>query len=222
MNFAPMTEEGARLAGLVDHTLLKQDAAREQVATMCKEARHYGFASVCVNPCMVSLAAKELAGSSVKTCTVIGFPLGAATTASKAFEVRDAVKAGAEELDMVLNVSALKAGDLQYIQDDVRAVVAAAHGLLVKVILETCLLTDPEKVAACEQCVAAGASFVKTSTGFAGGGATVEDIRLMRETVGPDLGVKASGGVRTLEDARAMVEAGANRIGTSRGVAIVT
>lgn len=213
---------GAReLAKLIDHTLLKPEATPEAIDRLCAEAREYGFASVCVNPFHVTRAKLQLRGSEVKVCTVIGFPLGAGTHFTKAFEARDAVANGADELDMVLNVGALKAGDYDYVRRDIGAVVAAAGGRLVKVILETGLLSDPEKIKACELAKEAGADFVKTSTGFGPGGATVEDIRLMRATVGPRLGVKASGGVRDRITAQRMVAAGATRIGTSSGVTIV-
>lgn len=205
----------------IDHTLLKQDATKEQILKLVEEAKYYEFASVCVNPTWVSLAAKELAESVVKVCTVIGFPLGANTPATKAFETKDAIANGADEVDMVINVGALKSGDLDLVETDIRAVVEAANGTLVKVIIETCLLTDEEKVLACQLAQKAGADFVKTSTGFSTGGATVADVALMRQTVGPDMGVKASGGARSLADAQAFVEAGATRIGTSSGVAIV-
>lgn len=205
----------------IDHTLLKQDATKEQILKLVEEAKYYEFASVCVNPTWVSLAAKELAESVVKVCTVIGFPLGANTPATKAFETKDAIANGADEVDMVINVGALKSGDLDLVETDIRAVVEAANGTLVKVIIETCLLTDEEKIVACQLAQKAGADFVKTSTGFSTGGATVADVALMRQTVGPDMGVKASGGARSLADAQAFVEAGATRIGTSSGVAIV-
>lgn len=205
----------------IDHTLLKQDATKEQILKLVEEAKYYEFASVCVNPTWVSLAARELSESVVKVCTVIGFPLGANTPATKAFETKDAIANGADEVDMVINVGALKSGDLDLVETDIRAVVEAANGTLVKVIIETCLLTDEEKIVACQLAQKAGADFVKTSTGFSTGGATVTDVALMRQTVGPDMGVKASGGARSLADAQAFVEAGATRIGTSSGVAIV-
>lgn len=205
----------------IDHTLLKQDATKEQILKLVEEAKYYEFASVCVNPTWVSLAARELSESVVKVCTVIGFPLGANTPATKAFETKDAIANGADEVDMVINVGALKSGDLDLVETDIRAVVEAANGTLVKVIIETCLLTDEEKIVACQLAQKAGADFVKTSTGFSTGGATVADVALMRQTVGPDMGVKASGGARSLADAQAFVEAGATRIGTSSGVAIV-
>ncbi|MEE1130844.1 MAG: deoxyribose-phosphate aldolase [Caryophanon sp.] len=208
-------------AAMIDHTLLKQDATKEQIEQICAEAKQYVFASVCVNPTWIELAASLLQGTDVKVCTVIGFPLGASTSAVKAFETRDAIEKGATEIDMVINVGELKGGNFDYVQKDIEAVVNAANGTLVKVIIETCLLTDDEKVKACELAVAAGADFVKTSTGFSTGGATKEDIALMRKTVGPDLGVKASGGVRSLEDMQAMIDNGATRIGASSGVAIM-
>lgn len=219
------TTEGApgalKLASLIDHTLLKPDATPEAVRRLCAEAKEFGFASVCVNPGQVACAAAELAGTGVKVCTVIGFPLGATTSLVKALEARDAVANGAQELDMVLNIGALKAGDRDHVRRDIEAVVAAAAGRPVKVILETGLLSDAEKVEACRLAQSAGASFVKTSTGFGPGGATVEDVKLMRATVGPEMGVKASGGIRDRETALRMVEAGATRLGTSSGVAIV-
>lgn len=205
----------------IDHTLLKPDAEESQVLALIEEAKAYDFASVCVNPTWVSLAAKELADSSVKVCTVIGFPLGANTSTLKAFETRDAIANGADEIDMVINVGALKSGKDNLVKSDIAAVVDASGERLVKVIIETCLLTDEEKVKACQLAKEAGADFVKTSTGFSTGGATVHDVALMRETVGPDMGVKASGGARSYEDALAFVEAGATRIGTSSGVAIM-
>lgn len=208
-------------AAMIDHTLLKQDATKAQIEQICAEAKEYKFASVCVNPTWIETAAALLNGTGVDVCTVIGFPLGTSTTAVKAFETRDAIEKGATEIDMVINVGELKDGNFDYVQQDIQAVVDAANGTLVKVIIETCLLTDEEKVKACELSVAAGANFVKTSTGFSTGGATPEDIALMRKTVGPDLGVKASGGVRSLEDMKAMIANGATRIGASSGVAIM-
>ncbi len=207
---------------MIDHTLLKSDATKEEIVKLVEEAKKYSFASVCVNPTWVKIAAEMLKETpEVKVCTVIGFPLGASTTETKAFETKNAIENGANEIDMVINIAALK--DLQddLVEKDIRAVVEAAKGkALTKVIIETCLLTREEKVRACELSVKAGADFVKTSTGFSTGGATVEDIRLMRETVGPEVGVKASGGVRSREDALAMIEAGATRIGASSGVSI--
>ncbi|MCR5072668.1 MAG: deoxyribose-phosphate aldolase [Clostridiales bacterium] len=214
--------EERNIAKYIDHTLLKANATEAQIRRLCEEAREYHFASVCVNTCYVPLAAELLKGSGVKTCCVVGFPLGAMSTAAKAFEAADAVKNGAEEVDMVINIGAVKFGDWDYVAKDIEEVVKASHDkALVKVIIETCLLTDDEKVLACRTAKEAGADFVKTSTGFSIGGATVEDIRLMRETVGAEMGVKASGGIKTYEDAIAMIEAGATRIGASSGIAIV-
>ena len=211
----------AGLAKTIDHTLLKATGTADQVRSLCAEARQFGFKSVCVNPCWVPLCAKELAASEVLVCTVIGFPLGANASEIKAAEARLAVAQGAGEVDMVINVGAAKAGDWPQVEADIRAVVGAAGGATVKVILETCYLTDAEKREACAAARRAGAQFVKTSTGFGTGGATVADIRLMREAVGGALQVKASGGVRSLEDALALLEAGADRIGASSGAAIV-
>lgn len=202
----------------IDHTLLKQDASKEGIIQLCKEAKEHEFASVCVNPGFVSLCAKELKGSRVKVCTVIGFPLGATTSEAKAYETKDAVNNGADEIDMVINVSYLKDGNDEYVLKDIKSVVDAANGKLVKVIIEACLLTDEEKVRACQLSKKAGADFVKTSTGFSTGGATVHDVELMRKTVGKDMGVKAAGGIRDKETMLKMIEAGANRIGTSSGV----
>ncbi|MBC1921814.1 deoxyribose-phosphate aldolase [Listeria grayi] len=210
------------LAKLIDHTALKPETTKAQITQLCKEAKEYGFASVCVNPTWVKLAAELLAGSDVKVCTVIGFPLGANTSAVKAFEAKDAIANGAGEVDMVINIAALKDKDDALVESDIRAVVEAANGTLVKVIIETSLLSDEEKVRACEIAVKAGTDFVKTSTGFSTGGATKEDVALMRKTVGPAIGVKASGGVRTKQDVEDMVAAGATRIGASAGVAIVS
>ncbi|MCY8935370.1 deoxyribose-phosphate aldolase [Peribacillus frigoritolerans] len=210
------------VAGLIDHTLLKADATKEQIKVLCEEAREYSFASVCVNPTWVKYASELLEGSEVKVCTVIGFPLGANTPETKAFETKDAIANGAHEVDMVINIGALKDKDDELVERDIRAVVAASTGkALSKVIIETSLLTDEEKVRACELAVKAGTDYVKTSTGFSTGGATVEDIALMRKTVGPDIGVKASGGVRNTSDAQNVIEAGATRIGASAGVSIV-
>lgn len=210
------------IASLIDHTLLKAEATAPQIEQLCKEAAEYKFASVCVNPAWVALAAKQLDQSEVKVCTVIGFPLGASTSETKAFETTDAIEKGAGEIDMVLNIGALKSGQEDVVKADVEAVVNAAKGkAIVKVILEICLLTDEEIKLASRLSKEAGADFVKTSTGFSTSGATVEAVRLMRETVGPDLGVKASGGVRSLEDVEKMVEAGATRIGASSGVQIM-
>ena len=208
-------------AKLIDHTLLKPESTREQITKIVDEAKEYGFKSVCVNPTHVMYAAKELKDSDVLVCTVIGFPLGATTTEVKIFETEDAIKNGASEIDMVINVGALKDGRYEDVQKDIEGVVGAANGKTVKVIIETVLLTDEEKVKACELAKAAGADFVKTSTGFAGGGATPEDVKLMKDTVGNELEVKASGGVRNLEDFNKMIEAGATRIGASAGVQII-
>lgn len=213
----------AQVAAMIDHTILKADATRNEIEHICAEAKEHRFATVCVNAGWVPLAAKLLEGSGVGVTTVVGFPLGATSTASKAFETKQAIEDGATEIDMVLNIGLLKSGDLEGVQSDVEGVVAACKGKApLKVILETGLLTDGEKVVACELCVKAGADFVKTSTGFGKGGATQEDIALMRKTVGPDLGVKASGGVRDLETALAMIASGATRIGASASVAIVS
>lgn len=210
------------IASYIDHTLLKPESTESQVVQLCKEAAEFKFASVCVNPTWVETAATELSGSGVKVCTVIGFPLGASTPETKAFETTDAISKGAGEIDMVLNIGALKSGNTDHVKKDIEAVVKAAKGkAIVKVILETCLLTDEEKVTASQLSKEAGADFVKTSTGFSTGGATIEDVKLMRQTVGADLGVKASGGVRSLEDVEAMIEAGATRIGASSGVKIM-
>jgi deoxyribose-phosphate aldolase len=211
------------ISGLIDHTILKPDATGEDVRRVCSEALRYRFASVCVNPYWVRFVATELAGSPVKVCSVVGFPLGANSTAIKAAEAAQAVRDGAQEIDMVLNIGELKAGNDAAVLADLREVAAVAHagGAILKVILETALLDDAQKVRACELAKQACADFVKTSTGFGPGGATVADIALLRRTVGPDLGVKASGGIRTLDDLRAMVDAGANRIGASASVRIV-
>lgn len=205
----------------IDHTLLKADSTQSQIDTILAEAKKYNFASVCLNPTWVSYAADALKDSDVKVCTVIGFPLGANTSAVKAFETKNAVENGADEVDMVINIGRAKDGDFAYVEEDIKAVVEASGDKLVKVIIEACLLTDDEKVKACLAAKAAGADFVKTSTGFSTGGATAEDVRLMRQTVGPDMGVKAAGGARSLADAQAFIEAGASRIGTSAGIAII-
>lgn len=205
----------------IDHTLLKADANEEQIHALIDEAKEYQFVSVCVNPTWVKTAANALKDSPVKVCTVIGFPLGASTTTVKAFEAKDAIANGADEIDMVINIGALRSRNYKLVEDDIKAVVESSGTKLVKVIIETCLLTDDEKVKACQLAKSAGADFVKTSTGFSTGGATIEDIALMRKTVGPDMGVKASGGARTLEAAQAFIKAGATRIGTSSGVAIM-
>jgi deoxyribose-phosphate aldolase len=211
------------LAAMIDHTMLKPDVTPDQIAQLCFEARKYGFASVCVNPGHVKLCADLLRGSKVKVCTVIGFPLGATSPEAKVYETETALRDGATEIDMVINIGALKGGDFTWVARDIRGVVETSHagGAIVKVIIETSLLNQEEKIKACLLAKEADADFVKTSTGFAGGGATVEDIALMRRVVGPDMGVKASGGVRTFEEAKSLVEAGATRIGASAGVKIV-
>ena len=211
------------LAKYIDHTLLRPDAGAADIDELCAEAEEFGFASVCVNPTWVARCARNLRASDVKVCSVIGFPLGASTPQIKAMETRQALRDGAREVDMVLNVGALRSGDHQLVRTDIEKVVDSAHeaGAIVKVILETVLLTDEEKVIASALAKAAKADFVKTSTGFGGGGATVFDVALMRETVGPEMGVKASGGVRTAEDAQDMIAAGATRIGASAGVQIL-
>ena len=218
-----MIPQDLDLAKMIDHTLLKPDATQEQIAQLCFEARKHGFASVCINPTWVTLCAKLLEGSSVKVCTVIGFPLGASSPDVKAFEAQVALDQGASEIDMVINVGALKARDLELVAKDIRGVVMSAHarGAIVKVIIEAILLSDEEKTIACLLAKEAGADYVKTSTGFASGGATVHDVALMRRVVGPDMGVKAAGGVRTYEDAENMIKAGATRIGASAGVKII-
>lgn len=208
---------------MIDHTILKPEATEAAVQKIIDEAKEYNFFSVCINPCWVAFVSEQLADTDVAVCTVIGFPLGANTPEVKAYEAADAIKNGANEVDMVINIGALKSQQYDYVRQDIQRVVDAAKGkALVKVIIETALLTDEEKVKACELAKEAGADFVKTSTGFSTGGAKVADIRLMRETVGPDMGVKASGGVHDAEEALAMIEAGATRIGASTGVAIVS
>jgi deoxyribose-phosphate aldolase len=211
------------IAQLIDHTLLKADATKAEIMVLLEEAKQFKFASVCINPTWVKIAAEFLRDTpKVKVCTVIGFPLGATTPEVKAFETTNAIENGAAEVDMVINIGALKDKQYDLVEKDIKAVVDAAKGkALTKVIIETCLLTDEEKVKASELAVKAGADFVKTSTGFSTGGATAEDVALMRKTVGPKIGVKASGGVRSLEDTEAMIKAGANRIGASSGVKIV-
>jgi deoxyribose-phosphate aldolase len=214
--------KNTNIAAMIDHTLLKPDATKQQIETLCQEAREHKFFSVCVNPVWVSMAKELLKDSGVKVCTVIGFPLGAATSETKAFETKNAIENGAEEVDMVINIGALKDQNDEWVENDIRSVVAAAKGkALTKVIIETSLLTKEEKIRACQLAVKAGADFVKTSTGFSSGGATVSDIALMRETVGPNVGVKASGGVRNTEDAQKMIESGATRIGASSSVDII-
>ena len=233
---APVVEAGATrlglhavgggagsVAGMIDHTLLKPDATRREIETLCREAKEFGFASVCVNPTWVATCARLVRGSSVAVCSVVGFPLGATTADTKQYETRRAIFDGAREIDMVINVGALKSGDLHLVESDIRAVTSACRetNVLSKVIIETALLSDEEKVTACTLARAAAADFVKTSTGFGPGGATAEDVALMRRIVGEDMGIKASGGVRTLEGVKAMVAAGATRIGASAGVRIV-
>lgn len=210
------------LARYIDHTILKPDAKESDVIKLCKEALEYKFASVCVNASNVKLADSFLRGTDVKVCTVVGFPLGATTKETKAFEAAQAIDNGASEVDMVINIGALKSGKLDMVEEDIKAVADVCKGkALLKVIIETCLLTDEEKVTACELSKKAGANFVKTSTGFSTGGATAEDITLMRRIVGPEMGVKASGGIRNLETALAMINAGATRIGASASISIV-
>jgi deoxyribose-phosphate aldolase len=220
---AALEQDPSFIARLIDHTILKAVATQADVARICDEARQYSFASVCVNPTHVPLVATKLAGSPVKVCTVVGFPLGATSTAAKVAETRQALADGAQEIDMVLDIGAMKDGRYETVQEDITAVAQATHAgnAALKVIIETCYLTDAEKETACRLSVAAGADFVKTSTGFGTGGATAEDVALMRRVVGPGVGVKASGGVRGLTDALAMVRAGANRIGASSGLAIM-
>ena len=211
------------LANIIDHTLLKADATQAEIIKLCAEAKEFNFASVCVNPSMVKLASEELKGCDVDVCTVIGFPLGATTSEVKAFEVKNTIENGATEVDMVINIGKLKDRDLEYVKNDIKAVVDAAKDkALVKVIIETCYLTDEEKKIACELAVKAGTDYVKTSTGFGTGGSTPADIKLMRETVGENIGVKASGGVRCEEDAVKVIDAGATRIGASASIAIVS
>lgn len=207
---------------LIDHTALKPNTNKESILKLIAEAKIYDFASVCVNPCWVALAHQELKNTDVKVCTVIGFPLGANTTEVKVFETKDAIEKGAQEIDMVINIAMLKDKEYDYVENEIHQIVEAAKDkAIVKVIIETCLLTDEEKIKACELSQKAGADFVKTSTGFSTGGATVHDIALMRKTVGAEMGVKASGGVHTHEEALAMVEAGATRIGASAGVKLL-
>lgn len=205
----------------IDHTLLKPDAVKAQIIQLCKEAKEYDFASVCVNPCWIETARKELAGSDVNVCVVIGFPLGAMTSASKVFEAKDAIERGADEVDMVLNVGWLKDGDDAAVTNEIKAVKEAVGSHVLKVIIEACLLTNDEKVRACQDAEKAGADFVKTSTGFSTGGATAEDVALMKKTVGDRLKVKAAGGIRTKEAMDAMIAAGAERIGTSNGTKLM-
>jgi len=211
------------VASMIDHTLLKPDATPDQIAQLCHEARKYGFASVCINPGHVKLCSDLLRGTSVKVCTVICFPLGATSPEAKVYETETALRDGATEIDMVINIGALKGGDHSWVARDIQGVAKPCHnaGAILKVIIETSLLTDEEKITACLLAKQAGADYVKTSTGFAGGGATVQDVALMRRVVGPKMGVKASGGVHTFEEAKSMIEAGATRIGASAGVKII-
>lgn len=206
---------------LIDHTILKAFATEEEILKLCKEAIEYDFKSVCVNPVNVALAKKALEGSDVLVCTVVGFPLGANTKEIKALETLDAIKNGADEIDMVINIGKAKEHDFDYIEEEIKCVVTASAGKTTKVIIETCYLNDEEKVECCKAAKAAGATFVKTSTGFGTGGATASDIKLMRETVGAEMGVKASGGVRSYDDLKVMVENGATRIGASSGIQIM-
>ncbi len=218
-----MVPTDGRLAHMIDHTLLKPDATHDQIAQLCYEARKYGFASVCVNPANVKLCAQLLKGSGIPVCTVVGFPLGATPTEVKVFEAQQALRDGAAEVDMVINVGALKSRDYELVKEDIAAVARAchAHNAILKVIIEAALLSDEEKVIACQLAKVAGADFVKTSTGFGPGGATPEDVALMRKVVGPEIGVKAAGGIRTYEDAQRMIAAGATRIGASASVKII-
>lgn len=219
---SPSDENISRIVGLIDHTLLKPEATPDQITQLCQEARTYGFASVCVNPTYTSQCVELLSGSPVKVCVVGGFPLGATLPEVKAYEARTVLERGAREVDMVINIGALKARDYSLVEWDIQGVVEVCHAgnALVKVIIETALLTEEEKVMACQISKRAGADFVKTSTGFSSAGATVEDVAVMRRVVGPDMGLKAAGGIRSLEDALRMVEAGADRLGTSSGVKI--
>jgi len=212
----------SKMAAMIDHTLLKPDASREELMKVCEEAKKFNFATVCVNSANIPLTARLLQGSSVKPIAVVGFPLGAATSQAKAFESREAIRSGAQEIDMVINIGALKSKDYKTVYEDIKAVTDASRPCKVKVIIETAQLNDEEKVIACALSKTAGAAFVKTSTGFGGGGASVEDIQLMRRVVGADMEVKASGGIRTREDAEKMIKAGADRIGASASVVIVT
>lgn len=222
VSFCNPNAASASIGSMIDHTLLKANATQEEIGKLCEEARKYSFASVCVNPGYVAMSARLLRGSTVKVCTVIGFPLGSTTPTVKAIEARDAIANGAEEIDMVINIGALKSGNDQLVLDDIKAVREATRGKLLKVILETSYLTKDEKVRACRMSKAAQADFVKTSTGFGSGGATPEDVALMRATVGPEMGVKASGGIKDAKIAEAMIKAGANRLGTSASIAIIS
>ena len=215
-------ENNMNIASYIDHTVLAANATQEKIEKLCAEAKQWHFASVCVNTCWTRFCAEKLKGTGVNVCVVVGFPLGAMCTKAKAYEAKCAVEEGADEVDMVINIGALKDGKDNLVEEDIRQVKKACGDKHLKVIIEACLLTDEEKVRACELSKKAGADFVKTSTGFSTGGAKVEDVALMRKTVGPDMGVKAAGGIRTYEDAVKMIEAGANRLGCSAGIAIVT
>ena len=206
---------------MIDHTMLKADASKDTIIRYCSEAREHKFASVCVNTCFVPLVAEQLKGSGVKTCCVVGFPLGAMLTSAKAFEASEAVKAGADEVDMVINISALKDGDDSFVEEDIRAVVKASAGAVVKVIIETCLLTEEEKIKMCEVVTRSGADFIKTSTGFSKAGATFDDVALFRAHVGKNVKIKAAGGISSIEDAEKFLELGAERLGTSRMIKLV-
>lgn len=208
-------------ANKIDHTMLKADASTETILRYCEEAKEHHFASVCVNTCHAALVASALAGTGIHTCCVVGFPLGAMITSAKAFEAAEAVKAGADEIDMVINIGALKDKNWEFVKNDIQEVVEAARPALVKVIIETCLLTEEEKIKACQLSQEAGAAFVKTSTGFSSGGATVEDVTLMKKTVGSNLQVKASGGIRTPEFAEQLLHAGADRLGVGNGILLL-
>lgn len=217
------SKKNPEIGSYIDHTLLKPDATKEQVNKLCSEALEYNFCSVCVNSSRVSLAAGLLKGSRVKVCAVVGFPLGAMDSSAKGFEAAAAIAAGASEIDMVINIGALKEGDHDFVENDIKTVrKSCGKGIILKVIIETCLLTDEEKKAACRIALKAGADFVKTSTGFSTGGATEDDVRLMKNEVGDKAKVKASGGVRSYDDAVKMINAGASRLGTSSGIAIIT
>ena len=222
VSFCNPDQSSNSIAGMIDHTLLKANATQEEVGKLCEEARKYRFASVCVNPGYVAMSARLLKGSCVKVCTVIGFPLGSTTPTVKAIEARDAIANGAEEIDMVINIGALKSGNDHLVLDDIKAVREATRGRVLKVIIETSYLTRDEKIRACKMSKQANADFVKTSTGFGSGGATVEDVALMREVVGPEMGVKASGGIKDAKAAEDLIKAGATRLGTSASIAIVS
>ena len=222
VSFCNPGQSSNSIAGMIDHTLLKANATQEEIGKLCEEARKYRFASVCVNPGYVAMSARLLNGSCVKVCTVIGFPLGSTTPTVKAIEARDAIANGAEEIDMVINIGALKSGNDHLVLEDIKAVREATRGKVLKVIIETSYLTKDEKIRACKMAKQANADFVKTSTGFGSGGATVEDVALMREVVGPEMGVKASGGIKDAKAAEDLIKAGATRLGTSASIAIVS